>query len=216
MKTAKAALAWLLDPTSQVSCHYLVFEDGRTIQMVAEARRAWHAGRARWEAISDVNSHSIGIEIVNPGHDWGYRDFPHAQMDALAALSADIVGRWQIRPEHVLAHSDVAPERKDDPGERLDWKHLADQGVGLWTRPGPIRAGALLSLGDAGEPVEALQAMLMRYGYGLAVTGRFDAPTQAVVRAFQRHFRQERVDGVADLSTIETLRDLLTLRSRLA
>ena len=164
MRDAGTALAWLLDPASQVSCHYLVFEDGETIQMVPEARRAWHAGRAVWRGNDDINSASIGIEIVNPGHEWGYRDFPAAQMQAVARLCADIVERWTMKTEAVLAHSDVAPTRKEDPGERFDWKRLAEVGAGLWVPPAPIRGGRFLARGDEGQPVEALQAMLAMQG----------------------------------------------------
>ncbi|MDQ0472871.1 N-acetylmuramoyl-L-alanine amidase [Labrys wisconsinensis] len=208
MADSGLALQKLADPLAEVSCHYFVFEDGRVLQMVPEARRAWHAGRSAWEGETDINSRSIGIEIANPGHAWGYVAFPEAQMAAVTALCADIVRRWSIRPGHVLAHSDIAPLRKEDPGEKFDWKRLAEAGAGLWVPPAPIRGGRFFAPGDEGQPVEALQAMFAMLGYGIEVTGRYDALTEAVVRAFQRHFRQERVDGIADASTIETLRDV--------
>lgn len=212
MPDASAALARLVDPVAEVSCHYFVFEDGLVYQLVPESRRAWHAGRSAWDGVSDVNSHSIGIEIANPGHEWGYRDFTPAQMESVCALAADIVRRWRIAPARVLAHSDVSPGRKEDPGERFDWKRLAEAGAGLWTPPVPIGGGRFLSKGDRGQPVEALQAMAALFGYGLAVDGNFGDATEAVVRAFQRHFRQDRVDGVADGSTIGTLRDVVALK----
>jgi N-acetylmuramoyl-L-alanine amidase len=212
MTDAEAARRWLLDPASQVSCHYLVMEDGEVVQLVPEQSRAWHAGRSRWEALTDLNSHSIGVEIVNPGHDWGYQPFPEAQMSGVTALCVDIVRRWSIKPHHVLGHSDVAPMRKSDPGELFDWRRLAEAGAGLWTPPVPVAGGRFLALGDQGPPVEALQGMLALYGYGIDVTGHYDALTEAVVRAFQRHFRPARIDGVADVSTIETLRNLLAMR----
>ena len=212
MPTAQAALARLIHAASEVSCHYLILEDGEIIQMVPEARRAWHAGRGEWDGHKDINSRSIGIEIVNPGHEWGYAAFPPAQMASVTSLSADIARRHGLRPRHVLGHSDIAPLRKEDPGEKFDWRALAQAGVGLWTEPAPIRGGRFFSAGDAGQPVAALQAMFAMYGYGIEISGRFDELTQAVTRAFQRHFRQERVDGIADASTIETLRALVALK----
>jgi N-acetylmuramoyl-L-alanine amidase len=213
MPDARAALARLADEQAQVSCHYFVFEDGEIVQMVPEQRRAWHAGQSTWEGHEDINSRSIGIEIANPGHEWGYVDFPRAQLAAVTALCCDIVRRHRLQPQHVLGHSDIAPMRKEDPGEKFDWRHLALAGAGLWAEPAPIRGGRFFAAGDAGEPVAALQAMFALYGYGIEVHGRFDALTEAVTRAFQRHFRPERVDGVADRSTIETLHSLLALKA---
>ncbi|WP_245443347.1 N-acetylmuramoyl-L-alanine amidase [Labrys okinawensis] len=215
MPDGELALARLSDPASQVSCHYLVDEDGRIIQMVPESRRAWHAGQSSWEGMTDINSRSIGIEIVNPGHEWGYRDFPAIQMTAVRALCRDIVRRHGIRPDHVLGHSDIAPLRKTDPGERFDWAGLAEEGVGLHVPPAAIRGGRFFSPGEAGQPIEALQAMFSLYGYGIEVTGIYDTLTEAVVTAFQRHFRQTRVDGVCDASTIETLRSLILAKQAL-
>lgn len=209
MDSGAAALARLRDPLSEVSAHYLVFEDGGIVQMVPEARRAWHAGAGAWKGETDVNSRSIGIEIVNPGHAGGLPPYPEAQVEAVIALARDILARWPIPPERVLAHSDVAPERKVDPGEIFPWDRLAAAGVGHRVPPARLQDGRFFARGDAGQPVEALQAMFALYGYDLPVTGLFDARTQAVVTAFQRHFRPARVDGVADASTITTLRDLI-------
>ncbi|SEO47010.1 N-acetylmuramoyl-L-alanine amidase [Methylobacterium sp. UNC300MFChir4.1] len=209
MDSGAAALARLRDPLSEVSAHYLVFEDGGIVQMVPEARRAWHAGAGAWKGETDVNSRSIGIEIVNPGHAGGLPPYPEAQVEAVIALARDVLGRWPIPPERVLAHSDVAPERKEDPGEIFPWDRLAAAGVGHRVPPAHLQDGRFFARGDAGQPVEALQAMFALYGYDLPVTGLFDARTQAVVTAFQRHFRPARVDGVADASTITTLRDLI-------
>jgi N-acetylmuramoyl-L-alanine amidase len=209
MPDAAEALGWLCDPASAVSCHYFVFEDGEVVQLVPEARRAWHAGEAAWGRDADINSCSIGIEIANPGHPAGMPDYPEVQIAAVIALCRDIGGRLAIAPERVLAHSDVAPMRKQDPGETFPWQRLGAAGVGHHVRPTPVRGGRFLSPGESGEPVESLQAMLALYGYGLAVTGIYDAQTEAVVTAFQRHFRPERVDGIADVSTITTLRDLI-------
>ncbi|WP_368910953.1 peptidoglycan recognition protein family protein [Taklimakanibacter deserti] len=209
MESAEKACAWLCDPASKVSCHYLVDVDGRITQMVDEDMRAWHAGQSLWKGERDINSASIGIEIQNPGHDHGYPDFPQAQMAAVAALGCDIVARHAIPPEHVLAHSDVAPRRKRDPGEKFDWKELHEQGLGHWVPPHRLGGGQFLQQGDSGDAVEALQAMLALYGYGIEITGDYDRETQIVVTAFQRHFRPARIDGIADRSTIETLRRLI-------
>ncbi|WP_457107915.1 N-acetylmuramoyl-L-alanine amidase [Methylobacterium sp. P5_C11] len=209
MESGAAALARLRDPLSEVSAHYLVFEDGGIVQLVPETRRSWHAGAGAWKGERDVNSRSIGIEIVHPGHAGGLPPYPEAQVDAVIALTRDILGRWPIPPERVLAHSDVAPERKEDPGEVFPWDRLAAAGLGHHVPPARLQDGRFFARGDAGQPVEALQAMFALYGYDLPVTGSFDARTHAVVAAFQRHFRQARVDGVADASTITTLRDLI-------
>ena len=209
MESAEKACAWLCNPLAKVSCHYLVDVDGQITQMVDEDMRAWHAGQSLWKGERDINSASIGIEIQNPGHDHGYPDFPQAQMAAVAALGRDIVARHAIPPEHVLAHSDVAPRRKIDPGEKFDWKGLHEEGLGHWVLPRRLGGGQFLQQGDSGDAVEALQAMLALYGYGIEITGDYDRETKIVVTAFQRHFRPARIDGIADRSTIETLRRLI-------
>jgi len=210
MATGAAALHRLCDAASEVSCHYMVWEDGRITQLVAEARRAWHAGASHWAGVSDVNSASIGIELVHEGPAHGPPQFPQAQILATIALCKDILTRHAIPAAHVLAHSDVAPGRKIDPGEGFPWPVLAEAGIGLWTPSEPIVSGRFFSLGDQGQPIEALQSLFALYGYGLDISGYFDTATQAVVSAFQRHFRPARVDGVADASTITMLRTLLT------
>jgi len=209
MESATRACDWLCRAESQVSCHYLVDEQGAITQMVSEDLRAWHAGVSSWQGEIDVNSMSIGIEIQNPGHTLGYVDFPKVQMDVVAALSKDIITRNKIEPRFVLAHSDIAPGRKIDPGEKFDWGFLASKGVGHYVEPEAISGGSFLQEGDSGDPVMALQAMLKLYGYGLDVTGSFDQRTKVVVEAFQRHFRRARVDGIADASTVTTLHKLL-------
>lgn len=215
MPTMQAALDRLCAREAKVSCHYLVDEDGTVMQLVAEADRAWHAGASFWERGNDINSRSIGIEIVNPGHEFGYRDFPPAQMDAVIALSHDIVARRSVRTDRVLGHSDVAPTRKQDPGELFPWKALAEAAVGLWVPPAPVVAGPVLAAGEAGDAVLALQHQLAAYGYGLTPSATYDSATVAVVTAFQRHFRPVLVDGRADASTILTLHDLLAARAAL-
>jgi N-acetylmuramoyl-L-alanine amidase len=213
MADGDVALRWMCMERSQVSSHYLVHEDGRIVQLVREVDRAWHAGAGSWRGGDDINSRSIGIEIVNPGHEHGYRPFPPEQIAALLALCQEIVDRWQIAPEDVLGHSDVAPGRKLDPGELFPWAALAAGGVGHFTRPEAITGGRFFGLGDSGEPVTAYQSLLAAYGYGIEPTGRFDERTRAVTIAFQQHFRPAKVDGVADMSTITTLHRLLSTLS---
>ena len=210
MQDGEMAVKWLCMPRSEVSCHYLIHEDGRILQMVREADRAWHAGAGSWRGGEDINSRSIGIEIVNPGHEHGYRPFPAVQVEALTALCGEIVRRWNIPPENVLGHSDVAPGRKQDPGELFSWATLHAAGIGHYVRPEPMAGGRFFGLGDAGEPVMAYQSMLAAYGYGIEASGHFDERTRAVTFAFQQHFRQAKVDGVADMSTITTLHRLLS------
>jgi len=210
MTTEEEALARLTDPEAKVSSHYFIYEDGRICQLVPEARRAWHAGASSWKGATDINSRSIGIEIANPGHEYGYRDFPDAQIEAAIALCRDIVARHPIRRERVLAHSDVAPARKNDPGEKFPWDRFAAAGLGHWVEPAPIASGRTLSANDKGAEVEQLQKQLARFGYPIEITRVYDDNTRSVVTAFQRHFRPARVDGLADPSTVETLRRLLT------
>lgn len=209
MTCCEKAIDWLSRPESKVSCHYVVAEDGAITQMVAESMRAWHAGRSYWAGETDINSCSIGIEIHNAGHACGYPDFPEAQMDAVVRLSADIVARNSIAPARVLAHSDVAPDRKIDPGERFDWRRLAAAGVGHWFTPAPVdTAGFALEVGARSELVAETQHLLRSYGYGVDVTGVLDQPTAFVLRAFQLHWRPARVDSRLDTSTLETARRL--------
>lgn len=209
MPSADAARDWLCDPVSKVSCHYFVYGDGHVLRLVAEEHRAWHAGVGSWRGREDLNSRSIGMEIVNPGHEHGYTDFPDAQMAAVEALCADILSRHAIPARNVLAHSDTAPGRKIDPGEKFDWARLHAAGVGHWVEPALIVEGSVLEPGDEGAEVADLQAMLRFYGYGIDVTGVYDSRTRTVVEAFQRHFRQARVDGLADSSTADTLTRLV-------
>ncbi|MGX5800982.1 peptidoglycan recognition protein family protein [Bradyrhizobium sp. Arg314] len=209
MVSGAGAVAWLCDPASEVSSHYLVHEDGRIIQMVRESDRAWHAGKSSWLGSTDINSCSVGIEIVNPGHSLGYKAFPRRQIDAVIDVCAGIVDRYSVPSARVLAHSDVAPGRKVDPGERFPWKALFVAGVGHLVTAAPIKPGAALKAGDTGSDVEALQSMLALYGYGVEISGIYDRQTEIVVAAFQRHFRRRLVDGVADNSTTRTLERLL-------
>jgi N-acetylmuramoyl-L-alanine amidase len=212
MTSTAIAIERLCDPSARVSSHYVVDEHGHVLQLVPEVRRAWHAGVSSWEGVSDINSRSIGIEIGNPGHSYGYPDFPEAQIVAVIALCRDIVVRHRIRPDRVLGHSDVAPQRKHDPGEKFPWQRLHHAGVGAWVEAPPVRPGAVVGPGDGGVEVAELQEALRRYGYGIEATGIYDELTVTVVTAFQRHFQPTRVDGRADGSTIAMVRALLAMR----
>jgi N-acetylmuramoyl-L-alanine amidase len=210
LKTAAKAIEVLSRVDCKVSCHYVIDEAGRITQMVAERDRAWHAGVASWAGETDINSASIGIEIHNPGHVLGYADFPPEQMAAVRDLALDIIARHDIRPERVLGHSDVAPMRKIDPGEKFHWGWLARCGVGHWVEPAaPGDGGETHAQGDRGAQIAAVQAMLRAYGYGIEASGEFDELTRFVVTAFQRHFRPARVDGCIDRSTVITLERLI-------
>ena len=214
MATGGAALARLCASESKVSCHFVVFEDGRIVQCVPEELRAWHAGVSSWAGDTDINSCSIGVEIINPGHEFDYRNYPLRQVAAVISLCKSIITRrGPISSDHILAHSDVAPARKQDPGEKFPWDLLSESGIGHWVRPAPLNLeGALIKPGERSELVTRLQRALRGYGYGIEETGSYDEATFEVVTAFQRHFRQARVDGLADASTMLTLRALLETR----
>jgi N-acetylmuramoyl-L-alanine amidase len=212
MSDAEVAIRRLTVAGTEVSAHYIVREDGRIIQCVPESLRAWHAGAGTWGADSDVNSCSIGIEIVNGGHDYDLPGYPLRQIAAVIALCKGIMLRRNVPRERVLGHSDVSPGRKQDPGEKFPWQLLADSGVGLYVLPAKIVAGPTLGLGATGPDVLALQVALAAYGYSITPSSQYDSATRDVVAAFQRHFRPARVDGVADASTLSTLRDLLTAK----
>jgi N-acetylmuramoyl-L-alanine amidase len=209
LPTTQAALDALTSPANEVSAHYLVDEDGGVLQLVPEARRAWHAGRSFWRGETDVNSASIGVEISHPGY-LDPRPYGDAQIASVIALAQDICARCGISAEGVLAHSDVAIARKADPGEFFPWEKLAREGVGRWVEPAPICPGDGLRIGDEGAAVRELQRKLARYGYEIEVDGRFGERTAYAVTAFQRHFRPQRVDGEADFSTRATLDALLS------
>ncbi|MGE5547196.1 MAG: N-acetylmuramoyl-L-alanine amidase [Solirubrobacterales bacterium] len=193
MESGRAALERLCAPEAKVSSHYLIEEDGTVFALVPESERAWHAGAGSWRGHTDVNSRSIGIELVNPGHEFGYRPFPAAQIDALIRLCVRTLARHPIPARNVVAHSDIAPTRKQDPGELFPWERLKGYGIGLWPFDGVERAAV---------PIDKLLRMLERWGYDVT------AP-DAAIAAFQRHFRPERVDGVGDEQTAGRLARLL-------
>jgi N-acetylmuramoyl-L-alanine amidase len=195
MQSAQEAIDRLCDRTAQVSAHYVVDEDGSIYQLVPEEDRAWHAGKSHWRGHERINDWSVGIEIVNPGHEFGYRPFPDSQMQALKDLSLGIIARHGIAARNVVGHSDIAPDRKEDPGELFDWAWLSECGVGLWPGITPEQRG-----GWEGSPqaIRELQEKLATYGYGITATGEMDATTIAVITAFQRHFRQGILTGMWD------------------
>jgi N-acetylmuramoyl-L-alanine amidase len=209
MQTAQEAIDRLRDPEAKVSSHYVVDEDGTVLRLVPEERRAWHAGVSFWRGHSVLNGRSIGIEIVNPGHEWGYRDFPALQMAAVCDLALAILSRHRIPARNVVAHSDVAPDRKEDPGERFDWQGLAHNGVGIWP-VGVPDVGTGGALRDAGG-LRSVRAALGRIGYDVAPEGPLDPALSTVLRAFQRHWRQEVVSGQADAGTVARLHAMADL-----
>lgn len=201
MQNGALALSRLCDAKAKVSAHYLVEEDGRVFSLVGERHRAWHAGISYWRGERDINSHSIGVEIVNPGHEFGYRPFPPVQMEAVRALCVDIKQRHALPANAFWGHSDIAPMRKMDPGAYFDWPMLARSGIGVW----PDRLGndmPRLSLQEA-------QCMLARIGYDCPQSNAEDAPTRAVIMAFQRHFNPQSISGTMDA---ETQRRLIALQ----
>jgi N-acetylmuramoyl-L-alanine amidase len=203
METAQAAIDRMRDPAAEVSAHYVVDEDGTILRLVAEDRRAWHAGISHWRGHSALNGRSIGIEIVNPGHDWGYRDFPVLQLAAVCDLCLSILARHAIPQRNVVGHSDVAPDRKQDPGERFDWRALAENGVGLWPADA-VDLGTTGAIRDA-VTLRPIRAALTDIGYKVAPEGPLDPALSGVLRAFQRHWRPEAITGQADDGTLVRL-----------
>lgn len=193
MRSGAEALSRLLDPEAQVSAHYVVEEDGTVHALVPEGRRAWHAGRSWWRGEADCNSRSIGIEIVNPGHEFGYRPFPERQIDAVIRLSLGVLARHPIPARNVVGHSDIAPTRKQDPGELFPWPRLKAYGIGLW----PFEGNESAEL-----PAEAVLTLLTAFGYDIT-------DPSAAIAAFQRHYRPDQVDGIADFQTAGRLQRLL-------
>jgi len=225
METGQAALDRMRDEAAAVSAHYMVWEDGRIVQLVGEDKRAWHAGVSSWQGDEDLNSRSIGIEIVNGGHDWPLADnvlppYPKAQVDALIELCTGILARWTIPATRIVGHSDIAPSRKADPGEHFPWARLARARIGPWPvsetaaehmttsqvqTDGPHLIGKGLGPGDDAEAIGRMQDMLAEIGYALDPSGTYDDATEAVVRAFQRRWVQDQVTGLADLRTLKLI-----------
>lgn len=203
MRTAKEAIDRLRDPDAAVSSHYVVEEDGEIWRLVPEEKRAWHAGASYWRGAADLNGRSIGIEIVNPGHEFGYREFPVIQLAAVCDLCLSILSRHEMPARNIVGHSDVAPERKQDPGEKFDWDQLAANGVGLWPEGVPD-----LGTGDPVRDAASLRDVrraLADIGYRAAPEGALDPALSTVLRAFQRHWRPEAITGQADSGTLARL-----------
>lgn len=203
MESGAAALDRMRDPAAEVSAHYMVEDDGRIFRLVADADRAWHAGVAEWNGITDVNSASIGIEIVNGGHDFGLPDFPNGQINALIPLVKQMLSTHEIAPQNIVGHSDIAPDRKEDPGEKFPWAGLAAAGIGIWPGVGNGDRRVLFEAGDRDRGITLLQRGLAGLGYGIALDGVMTDRTVSVVRAFQRRFRPDHVDGVVDMETLD-------------
>lgn len=214
METGQAALDQLCNSAAKVSSHYLLWEDGRVNQLVPEELRAWHAGVSSWQGEEDLNSRSIGIEIVNGGHDFPQADgtlppYPEAQIEALIELCHMIIAGHDIPQTRIVGHSDIAPLRKQDPGEHFPWERLARAGIGIWPdiggAHGPDTEGQGLGPGEESASVRRMQEHLQRIGYGLSPTGTYDTLTEAVVRAFQRRWLPENVTGMADIQTLRQI-----------
>jgi N-acetylmuramoyl-L-alanine amidase len=212
METGQAALDQLCNPAAKVSSHYLLWEDGRVDQLVPEELRAWHAGVSSWQGEEDLNSRSIGIEIVNGGHDFPQADgtlppYPEAQIEALIELCHMIIADHDIPQTRIVGHSDIAPLRKQDPGEHFPWQRLARAGIGIWPDTGGAQdtEGQGLGPGEESASVRRMQEHLQRIGYGLSPTGAYDTLTEAVVRAFQRRWLPENVTGMADIQTLHQI-----------
>jgi N-acetylmuramoyl-L-alanine amidase len=195
MRSGDEALERLCDHKAEVSAHYVISQEGEVLSLVDEIKRAWHAGIASWRGHSNINSRSIGIELVNPGHEFGYQDFPHAQMVPLIDLCQGILARHDIAPRNVVGHSDVAPARKQDPGERFDWRRMAEAGIGLW----PNLDGSV-----AAVPEKEAARALHQIGYDIS-------DQNAAIAAFQRHYRPRLIDGVVDDETRQCIAAVLNL-----
>ena len=203
MKSASEAIARLCNPNSKVSAHYLIDEVGNIFSLVEESKRAWHAGVASWNDDVDINNISVGVEIANPGHEFGYSRYPERQMVAVETLSIDIIKRHSIRAARVLAHSDVSPSRKCDPGELFDWERLAAAGIGIWPKILPVSVD--FEIGT----IRQCQKQLKMIGYGLKITGVLDELTRDTILAFQRHWLPNRLTGKFDVETVWRMESVL-------
>ena len=217
MATGEAALERMRDADAKVSAHYMVEEDGRIFQLVDEEKRAWHAGVSEWEGETNINSNSIGIEIVNGGHDHPNEDgslpnFPDVQINAVIALSKDIMKRHGDLT--LLGHSDIAPARKIDPGENFPWQGLAAAGLGYWPDMQTDDRRILFEAGTRDRGVAILQSGLAHIGYGARVSGVMDEETKLIVEAIQRRYRTGKIDGVVDIQTMEIVKALVEQASK--
>jgi len=201
MKSKSSAIKRLCDKKARVSAHYLIDERGEISKLVDEKFAAWHAGKASWEGKHDINNRSIGIELVNPGHRYGYKKFTKKQISSLITLLQRIIKRYKIPEDRILGHSDVAPQRKTDPGELFDWRCLAKKNIGIWPK-------GTYPNNKKNYTIKSMQLMLSSFGYDLNVSGKLDRQTKKVISAFQRHFRPKKIDGIFDHETVSKLLDL--------
>lgn len=211
MRSADDALQRLCDPVAKVSAHYVIDEEGCVYQLVEDSQRAWHAGLSYWRGKEQLNDMSIGIELVNPGHEFGYRPFPNAQIKSLIALCTQLIARHPIKQHHIIGHSDIAPKRKEDPGEFFNWQHLAEHGIGIWhgiSLP-PQKPKPLIQKGDSNERVSTMQTQLAKYGYQIPQHGIFDDDTAATVIAFKRRFYPSNLEASWDSVAENMLQNLL-------
>lgn len=215
METGAAALKRMCDPLAKVAAHYMVEEDGQIYRLVDESRRAWHAGASSWCGEDNINSASIGIEIVNGGHDFGLPEFPDVQIQAVIKLSQDIKKRHKISNFNVVAHSDIAPGRKQDPGEKFPWDKLADADIGIWPEVKTKDKRILLDTRDTGSKhIHSVQSALSHLGYSIHVNGILDTTTKLVVEAFQRRYRPRKIDGQMDVQTMALLTLLVNYKQK--
>ncbi len=206
MESGQAAIDRLCDPKAKVSAHYVIEENGQIYRLVDEDKRAWHAGISEWRGVTDLNSASIGLEIVNGGHDYGLPDFPQVQIEAVIALSQDIMKRHDI--VDFIGHSDIAPSRKQDPGEKFPWRRLADAGIGYWPEQIGDDRRILFDAESRDRGVSIVQSGLAHIGYGARVTGILDDDTRLVIAALQRRYRPDQIDGLVDIQTMEIIKAL--------
>ena len=206
METGQAAIERLCDHEAKVSAHYVIEENGDIYRLVEEDKRAWHAGVSEWRGVTDLNSASIGLEIVNGGHDFGLPEFPEEQIKAVIALSRDIMTRHDV--VDFIGHSDIAPGRKQDPGEKFPWARLADAGIGFWPESISDDRRVLFEPGSRDRGVAVVQSGLAHIGYGARVTGVLDEPTRLIIAALQRRYRPEQIDGQVDIQTMEIIKAL--------
>ena len=214
METGQAALDRLVDPEAKVSAHYLVKEDGKVIQLVDDGRRAWHAGVSFWNGISDVNSASIGIEIVNGGHEFGLPEYPRVQLTGLVRLCKKLINAYNIEDHNIVGHSDIAPGRKEDPGEKFPWKELSTRGLGYFPKQVSEDQRILFSRNDTDRAISVLQKGLAFIGYDLEVNGRLDDKTSDVLTAFQRRYRPDLINGNIDIQSVELITNLVDVRTK--
>ena len=217
MESGAAALERMCDPDAKVAAHYMVEEDGQVFKLVDESKRAWHAGVSSWGGQTNINSASIGIEIVNGGHDFGLPEFPDVQIQTVIKLSQDIKKRHNISDFDIVGHSDIAPGRKQDPGEQFPWAKLADADIGIWPEVKTKDKRVLLDTRDTGtKHIRSVQSALRYLGYGIQINGIINSTTNHVVEAFQRRYRPEKIDGHMDVHTMALLTLLVRYKQKIS